>query len=100
MNSILISERIVRDDVFTSIHIEEFQIMARDTKLGQEITRDIPNVGEEAKNLDDRHRLYWRRGEPGRYPDRQGDAETDPMTPEETLRPSSVKKPPTSATPR
>ena len=48
-DSILISERVVRDDVFTSIHIEEFEVMARDTKLGQEeITRDIPNVGEEA----------------------------------------------------
>src|SRR5690606_6036698 len=47
-DSILISERIVRDDVFTSIHIEEFEVMARDTKLGPEsITRDIPNVGEE-----------------------------------------------------
>ena len=45
-DSILISERIARDDVFTSIHIEEFEVMARDTKLGQEeITRDIPNVG-------------------------------------------------------
>jgi hypothetical protein len=44
-----LSERIVRDDVFTSIHIEEFDVMARDTKLGpEEITRDIPNVGEEA----------------------------------------------------
>ena len=54
-DSILISERIVRDDVFTSIHIEEFEVMARDTKLGQEeITRDIPNVGEAAlKNLDE-----------------------------------------------
>jgi DNA-directed RNA polymerase subunit beta len=54
-DSILISERIVRDDVFTSIHIDEFEVMARDTKLGQEeITRDIPNVGEEAlKNLDE-----------------------------------------------
>ena len=54
-DSILISERIVRDDVFTSIHLEEFEVMARDTKLGQEeITRDIPNVGEEAlKNLDE-----------------------------------------------
>jgi DNA-directed RNA polymerase subunit beta len=54
-DSILISERIVSDDVFTSIHIEEFEVMARDTKLGQEeITRDIPNVGEEAlKNLDE-----------------------------------------------
>ena len=54
-DSILISERIVRDDVFTSIHIEEFEVAARDTKLGpEEITRDIPNVGEEAlRNLDE-----------------------------------------------
>ncbi len=54
-DSILISERVVRDDIFTSIHIEEFDVMARDTKLGQEeITRDIPNVGEEAlKHLDE-----------------------------------------------
>ncbi len=48
-DAILVSERLVRDDVFTSVHIEEFSVMARDTKLGQEeITRDIPNVGEEA----------------------------------------------------
>ena len=54
-DSILISERLVREDYYTSIHIEEFEIAARDTKLGkEEITRDIPNVGEEAlKNLDD-----------------------------------------------
>ncbi|MGB4057080.1 MAG: DNA-directed RNA polymerase subunit beta, partial [Alphaproteobacteria bacterium] len=54
-DSILVSERIVSDDVFTSIHIEEFEVMARDTKLGtEEITRDIPNVGEEAlKHLDE-----------------------------------------------
>ncbi|NCN26810.1 DNA-directed RNA polymerase subunit beta [bacterium] len=53
-DSILISERLLRDDVFTSIHIEEFECVARDTKLGkEEITRDIPNVGEEAlRNLD------------------------------------------------
>jgi len=59
-DSILISERIVREDVFTSIHIEEFEVMARDTKLGQEeITRDIPNVGEEAlKNLDEAGIVY------------------------------------------
>ena len=59
-DSILISERIVSDDVFTSIHIEEFEVMARDTKLGQEeITRDIPNVGEEAlKNLDEAGMVY------------------------------------------
>ncbi|WP_409432364.1 DNA-directed RNA polymerase subunit beta [Litorimonas sp. RW-G-Af-16] len=54
-DSILISERIVRDDVYTSLHIEEFSIMARDTKLGpEEITRDIPNIGEETlRNLDE-----------------------------------------------
>jgi DNA-directed RNA polymerase subunit beta len=54
-DSILVSERIVSDDIFTSIHIEEFEVMARDTKLGtEEITRDIPNVGEEAlKHLDE-----------------------------------------------
>jgi DNA-directed RNA polymerase subunit beta len=59
-DSILISERIVRDDVFTSIHIEEFEIAARDTKLGpEEITRDIPNVGEEAlRNLDEAGIVY------------------------------------------
>ncbi len=54
-DSILISERIVKDDVFTSLHIEEFETVARDTKLGkEEITRDIPNVGDEAlRNLDE-----------------------------------------------
>ena len=59
-DSILISERIVRDDVFTSIHIEEFEVMARDTKLGPEsITRDIPNVGEESlRNLDEAGIVY------------------------------------------
>tara|TARA_R110000751_G_scaffold77749_2_gene156729 strand:- start:2286 stop:6482 length:4197 start_codon:yes stop_codon:yes gene_type:complete len=59
-DSILLSERIARDDVYTSIHIEEFEVMARDTKLGQEeITRDIPNVGEEAlKNLDEAGIVY------------------------------------------
>ena len=51
-DSILISERIVKDDVFTSIHIEEFEVMARDTKLGPEdITRDIPNVGEDGLRM-------------------------------------------------
>ena len=54
-DAILISERLVKDDRYTSIHIEEFEIEARDTKLGkEEITRDIPNVGEEAlKDLDE-----------------------------------------------
>ena len=59
-DSILISERIVKEDVFSSIHIEEFEVMARDTKLGQEeITRDIPNIGEEAlRNLDEAGMIY------------------------------------------
>ena len=59
-DSILISEKIVKDDVFTSIHVEEFEVMARDTKLGsEEITRDIPNVGEEAlRNLDESGIVY------------------------------------------
>ncbi|MEZ4500154.1 MAG: hypothetical protein R2839_08755 [Thermomicrobiales bacterium] len=54
-DAILISERLVRDDVFTSIHIEKYETEARDTKLGaEEITRDIPNVGEESlANLDE-----------------------------------------------
>ena len=55
-DAVLINERLVRDDVYTSIHIEEYELEARDTKLGpEEITRDIPNVGEDAlKDLDDR----------------------------------------------
>ncbi len=59
-DSILISERCVTDDVFTSIHIEEYEVMARDTKLGEEdITRDIPNVNEESlKNLDESGIVY------------------------------------------
>ena len=68
---ILISERCVTDDVFTSVHIEEYESMARDTKLGaEEITRDIPNVSEESlRNLDEsgiayvgaevKSRIYW-----------------------------------------
>jgi DNA-directed RNA polymerase subunit beta len=59
-DSILLNERIVRDDVFTSIHIDEFEVSARDTKLGpEEITRDIPNVSEEVlKNLDEAGIVY------------------------------------------
>ncbi|MBX3457165.1 MAG: DNA-directed RNA polymerase subunit beta [Candidatus Paracaedibacteraceae bacterium] len=59
-DSIILSERIAQDDVFTSIHIEEFEVMSRDTKLGnEEITRDIPNVGEEAlRNLDEAGIIY------------------------------------------
>ena len=59
-DAILLSERISREDVLTSLHIEEFEVMARDTKLGQEeITRDIPNVGEDAlRNLDEAGIVY------------------------------------------
>jgi DNA-directed RNA polymerase subunit beta len=59
-DSIMISEKMVQDDVFTSIHIDEFEVMARDTKLGnEEITRDIPNVGEEAlRHLDETGIVY------------------------------------------
>ena len=59
-DAIVLSERISRDDVLTSLHIEEFEVMARDTKLGQEeITRDIPNVGEDAlRNLDESGIIY------------------------------------------
>src|SRR5690606_38137611 len=55
-DAILISERLIKEDYYTSIHIEEYEIDARDTKLGpEEITRDVPNVSEEMKkNLDDR----------------------------------------------
>src|SRR5690606_35418240 len=55
-DAILLSERIVKEDVFTSIHIEEYEIQARETKLGQEqITRDIPNLSDKAfRDLDDR----------------------------------------------
>jgi DNA-directed RNA polymerase subunit beta len=88
-DSILLSERIVRDDVFTSIHIEEFEVMARDTKLGpEEITRDIPNVSEEAlKNLDEAGIVYigaevQRRRHPVGKITPKGES---PMTPEEKL---------------
>ena len=54
-DSVLISEKMVKEDIYTSVHIEEFEVVARDTKLGpEEITRDIPNVGEEMlRNLDE-----------------------------------------------
>ncbi|GIW00590.1 DNA-directed RNA polymerase subunit beta [Roseiflexus sp.] len=59
-DAILVSERLVREDIFTSIHIEKYEVEARDTKLGpEEITRDIPNVGQESlRNLDDRGIIY------------------------------------------
>ena len=59
-DAILISERLVQDDVFTSIHIEKYEVEARETKLGpEEITRDIPNVGEDSlKDLDEHGIIY------------------------------------------
>jgi DNA-directed RNA polymerase subunit beta len=88
-DSILISERIVRDDVFTSVHIEEFEVAARDTKLGpEEITRDIPNVGEEAlRNLDEAGIVYiGAQVEPGDIlVGKITPKGESPMTPEEKL---------------
>ncbi|MDO6416432.1 DNA-directed RNA polymerase subunit beta [Sphingomonas sp. BIUV-7] len=88
-DSILISERIVKDDVFTSIHIDEFEVMARDTKLGPEdITRDIPNVGEEAlHNLDEAGIVYiGAEVEPGDIlAGKITPKGESPMTPEEKL---------------
>ena len=88
-DSILISERIVKDDVFTSIHIDEFEVMARDTKLGPEdITRDIPNVGEEAlRNLDEAGIVYiGAEVEPGDIlAGKITPKGESPMTPEEKL---------------
>ena len=77
-DSILISERVVEEDRFTTIHIEELTCVARDTKLGpEEVTADIPNVGDAAlTKLDEiRHRVHRRRGQRGRHPGRQGHAE-------------------------
>jgi DNA-directed RNA polymerase subunit beta len=88
-DSILISERIVKDDIFTSIHIEEFEVMARDTKLGPEdITRDIPNVGEEAlRSLDEAGIVYiGAEVEPGDIlAGKITPKGESPMTPEEKL---------------
>ena len=73
-DAIVISERLVREDIFTSIHIEKHEVEARDTKLGpEEITRDIPNVGEESPQgpRRGRHHLHRRRGAAGRHPGRQ-----------------------------
>ena len=95
-DSILVSERIAKDDVFTSIHIEEFECVARDTKLGkEEITKDIPNVGEEAlKDLDDvGHRAHRRRGEAGRHPGRQDHAEgREPALPGGEAAPRDLRR--------
>ena len=76
-DAIIISDRLVRDDLFTTIHIEKHEIEARDTKLGpEEITRDIPNVGEESlKDLDEEGIVYiGAEVAPGRHPGRQDHA--------------------------
>ena len=79
-DAIILSERIVKEDVYTSIHIEEFEIEIRETKLGrEEFTRDIPNVSEKAlRNLDEngiiRIGTYV---QAGRHPGRQGGAEVE-----------------------
>ena len=77
-DAILISEKLVREDYYTSVHIEEFEIEARDTKLGpEEITRDIPNVSEHcaARSRRERHHPHRRQGRPQRHSRRQGDAQ-------------------------
>ena len=77
-DSILISERVVKEDRFTTIHIEELQCVARDTKLGPEdITSDIPNVGDAALAKLDESGIAFIGAEvkAGRHPGRQGDAE-------------------------
>ena len=77
-DAILVSERLVKEDYYTSIHIEELEIEARDTKLGpEEITRDIPNIGENMlRDLDEsRHYPHRRSGQAGLDPRRKGYAE-------------------------
>ena len=76
-DAILISEKVLREDIFTSIHIQEFEVTARDTKLGpEEITRDIPNVGEEALKEPRSQRRHPHRcgSEAWRHPRRQNHA--------------------------
>ena len=76
-DAVLISERLVKDDMYTSIHIEEYESEARDTKLGrEEITRDIPGVGEDALKRSGRarHHPYRRGGSRERHSGRQGHA--------------------------
>ena len=74
----VVSEKLVKEDYYTSIHIEEFEIEARDTKLGpEEITRDIPNIAESvpAQPGRERHHPHRRHGQAGRHPGGQGDAQ-------------------------
>jgi DNA-directed RNA polymerase subunit beta len=95
-DSILVSERIAKDDVFTSMHIEEFECVARDTKLGkEEITRDIPNVGEEAlKDLDDSGIVrIGAEVKPRRHPRRQDHPEgRDPALPRREAAPRDLRR--------
>ena len=89
-DAIIISERLVKDDTYTSIHIEEFEIEIRETKLGkEEFTRDIPNVSPKAlaQPRRERHRPHRHLRRPGRHPGRQGLARSrkSELTPEEKL---------------
>ena len=105
-DAIIISERLVKDDVLTSIHIEEHEVDARDTKLGaEEITRDIPNVSEEIlKDLDERGIVrIGAEVNPGRLPRRQGHARrARPSSPPRSgsCARSSVRRRARCATPR
>ena len=77
-DAVLLSERLVQEDVYTSVHIEEYEAEARDTKLGpEEITRDVPGVGEDALKDLDRERYHPNRcgGPCRRYPGRKGNSE-------------------------
>ena len=95
------SETVVKEDIFTSIHIEEFEVMARDTKLGkEEITRDIPNVGEEAlRNLDEAGVIrIGAEVKPGRYFGRQNHsqrARTSSVLKKNFSAPYSARRPET-----
>ena len=86
-DAIIISERLVKNDTYTSIHIEEFDIEIRETKLGKEFTRDIPNVSRKAlSNLDEHGVVDRHLRPPRRHPRRQGVAqEPRELTPEEKL---------------
>ena len=95
-DAILVSEKLVREDMYTSIHIEEFEIEARDTKLGpEEITRDIPNVSESLlNNLDESGIIrIGASGEAGRHPGRQGHAQgRDPADPGREAPPRDLRR--------
>ena len=102
-DAVLLSERLVQEDVYTSVHIEEYEAEARDTKLGpEEITRDVPGVGEDAlKDLDERGIIRIgaevRAGYPGGKVTPKGETRADRRG--ACCAPSSVRRPGKSATP-